>query len=740
MRTALKTKAKARGAQVSTVKSYPAPVGGWNARDALANMKPTDAVRLVNWFPRTTDCVIRGGHIDHMTGFDEQVETLAVYNGATGLNKMFAVTDTAIYDASTFGFAANYLELPGASGDYASTPDSAALDITGDLDLRAFVALDDWTPTTGQMVVAKWESAPQLSYALSVITSGLLRLDWADDLGGLTAESTVRPTASNGQPLWVRVTLDVDAAEPSPGLFTAIVTFYTSEDGDTWGQLGAEIIFPGITTGNIFVSTSILEVGSCFGGTSQILNGRVYQSLVYDGIDGALVASMVADDTTAGDTSFPSSLTGETWTVNGSAAIVASTDVTAGITDARWQWVNMGDGTNNYLLMFNGADEPQYYNGTTWISVDGSSSPALTGIATTELIAPMVYQGRLFIIQKNSLSVWYLAAGAVGGALTKFDFSSIFSKGGFLMAHGTWSFDGGDGPDDYAAFLTSEGEVAIYRGTNPSSAATWVKVGTYFLGQPIGRRCLVSFGGDLIAITQNGAFPLSQALQSATIDYRTAVTNKIENAFNDAARQYGSNFGWEATIFPAHSAIVFNVPTSPGVTAEQYVMNTITKSWCRFDSWNANTFAIFNGELYFAGDGVVCKAWTGTSDNGDDIVADGKTAFSYFGETEQNKVFKLFRPMLQVNGPISFLTGLDINFDEVGIVGTATYNATSGALWDVALWDEALWAATLTIVQNWTSPQPNFGNAAAGKLKIATNALTVAWMSSDYVYEAGGIL
>ena len=46
MRQALRSKAPQRQ-QISVLQSYPAPIGGWNKRDALAEMKPTDAVDLV---------------------------------------------------------------------------------------------------------------------------------------------------------------------------------------------------------------------------------------------------------------------------------------------------------------------------------------------------------------------------------------------------------------------------------------------------------------------------------------------------------------------------------------------------------------------------------------------------------------------------------------------------------------------------------------------------------------------
>ena len=48
IRTQLRQKNRIRASKVSVQQSYPPPVGGWNARDALAAMKPTDAVALDN--------------------------------------------------------------------------------------------------------------------------------------------------------------------------------------------------------------------------------------------------------------------------------------------------------------------------------------------------------------------------------------------------------------------------------------------------------------------------------------------------------------------------------------------------------------------------------------------------------------------------------------------------------------------------------------------------------------------
>jgi hypothetical protein len=80
--------------------SLPSPIGGWNARDSLANMAPTDAVQLTNWFPTPTDVSLRKGYTKISTGITGTVETLMNYAGVS-FQKLFAVANGVIYDTST---------------------------------------------------------------------------------------------------------------------------------------------------------------------------------------------------------------------------------------------------------------------------------------------------------------------------------------------------------------------------------------------------------------------------------------------------------------------------------------------------------------------------------------------------------------------------------------------------------------------------------------------------------------
>lgn len=90
------------GRRVSITESVAAPVGGLNARDAIANMKPTDAIVLENWFCEPTQLVIRDGMTSWATGLPSTVDTIAGYVSATS-TKLFAWSSTSVYDISSGG-------------------------------------------------------------------------------------------------------------------------------------------------------------------------------------------------------------------------------------------------------------------------------------------------------------------------------------------------------------------------------------------------------------------------------------------------------------------------------------------------------------------------------------------------------------------------------------------------------------------------------------------------------------
>ena len=201
----------------------------------------------------------------------------------------------------------NYIYLPGVTGNYFTVPDENALDITGDIDLRALVALDDWTPATVAYVLGK-TTAVAYSYLLQVNTNGTLSLLWSTD-GSTTIQktSTVAPTIGDGQPLWIRATLDVDN-----GAAGYDVKFFTSANGNTWTQLGATVTT--LIPTSIFSGTAEIRIGRGASGT-QLMIGKHYRAQVLNGIDGTTVLDVDTSVITSGGATTFTAVTGQTVTI-----------------------------------------------------------------------------------------------------------------------------------------------------------------------------------------------------------------------------------------------------------------------------------------------------------------------------------------------------------------------------------------------------------------------------------------
>jgi len=84
----------------ATTASVPSPIGGWNARDSLAQMSPTDAVQLINFFPTPTEVSLRKGYAKTSTGITGKVYSLMNYAKTDGSFNLFAVAESKIYDAT----------------------------------------------------------------------------------------------------------------------------------------------------------------------------------------------------------------------------------------------------------------------------------------------------------------------------------------------------------------------------------------------------------------------------------------------------------------------------------------------------------------------------------------------------------------------------------------------------------------------------------------------------------------
>lgn len=508
------------GRNVSRSVTIPAPIGGWNARDSLSEMAPTDAVQLTNWFPLTTECIQRYGYIEHATGLPAVVESLFNYAGG-GTEELWAVSSGSFYDVSAGGAV-------------------------------------------------------------------------------------------------------------------------------------------------------------------------------------------------------------------GAAAV-------SGLANSRWQSCNVATAGGNFLYVANGVNTPYLYDGATWTSITGVSTPAITGVTTTELNNPVVFKTRVFFTQANTLKTWYLPVVSVGGAAAAVDISAIATKGGYIVNHATWTIDAGQGVDDYYVIVTSMGQVVVYQGTDPSSANTWALRGVWDMGEPVGTRCLYKLAGDVLYLSQDGLVPLGGALQSSRVNPRVALTDKIQQAVSSSVGSYGVNFGWDVLYYAGMNMLILNVPVAEGSSQQQYVMNVITKSWCNFDGMEANCWKLFNDEPYFGGNGFVGSAWnTNTDGASSNIDAVALQAFSNY-KTANQKRFTMMQPVFRSTGTPAVLSSLNIDFMVDVSNSPLSFSPTSSGTWDNAVWDNAYWGGALSVIQDWQSVT-GVGRYAGIQMQIGSQGIDNRWVETTLVFETGGIL
>jgi hypothetical protein len=397
--------------------------------------------------------------------------------------------------------------------------------------------------------------------------------------------------------------------------------------------------------------------------------------------------------------------------------------VGTGFTNARFQWVNF----NAYLIMLNGADTPQTFDGTTL----AASTISGTGLTVSELNGINVHKNRVYVWNSNAQDVWYGATNAIGGVFTKFQLSRVAPFGGNLVSMMTWNLDGGNGVDDYAVFLMSSGDVLLYQGSDPS---TWALLGTYKIGRPIAIRGAKKVAGDIVIITDQDFVFFSEVFKN---DGSVTQRGKLSGAAIEAVNDYGSNYGWEIAMYPKAGWLLINVPVANNTTYHQYVLNTITGAACKFTGMNASTWGMYNNNLYFGGNGKVFKADDGFNDNGANINCDIQAAYNNLG-SPQEKIVNSYRNTIKLDG--SAVVNSIVNFDYGR--GETSQNSSStaqGSFWDVALWDVAMWSPE-GLTRNELIYSSGQGVDLGMRIKVSINGQQLFWYRTDYSVSVSNII
>lgn len=221
----------------------------------------------------------------------------------------------------------NFAFFPGIEGNYLYVVDAAPLDITGNIDIRAQIALDDWTPTTEATIISKATTPTTRSYKISISTTGAIKLSWSEDGATWISKTSTLTVPSlgvqNRDIKWIRATLDADNS-----LGQNEVRFYTADDGFTWTQLGTTVVSTGATS--IYSGNSPVQIG-CEETVLNPMLGKVFVAQILADVEGSTVLRIdVPTDiaTTDGNVNSFTATTGQTVQVSRSGADLRTAIIT----------------------------------------------------------------------------------------------------------------------------------------------------------------------------------------------------------------------------------------------------------------------------------------------------------------------------------------------------------------------------------------------------------------------------
>lgn len=425
------------------------------------------------------------------------------------------------------------------------------------------------------------------------------------------------------------------------------------------------------------------------------------------------------------------------------------------ITEGRINTTMFSNVATQYLVGVNQGSDPNWlYNGTSFINFVADATPVnpgeIDGVNPDLWCGVCSHKKRLWFVEENSMTAWYLPTDSVAGVAKPFYLGGVFQRGGKLVNIMTWTLDAGYSVDDILIFQSSNGEIAGFAGTDPDNSGTWWQEAVYYIGAPMGDRTHTDLNGDLVLLTAYGLLPLSKIIantnQAGPIE--DALSKRITKTLNDIVRERSNDPLWEIITLPTLQYCMIILPSALGRPAQQFVMNMVTGAWGRFNM-PVLTAASYNDVMYFSdsvstvyryGD-VFTDGITLDGEEGSSIMSGFMQAYYNFGAPQVNKHYKLVRPIFSSITKPAYILDISADYEPGGldaVQSPPSQPISANNVWDVGLWDEATWSNTATSWFEWCGVD-GIGYSAALIIKMNTRTDTT-YVSCNWAYEAGNAI
>ena len=425
----------------------------------------------------------------------------------------------------------------------------------------------------------------------------------------------------------------------------------------------------------------------------------------------------------------------------GGVPVVAVTGT--GSTDDEWWTTQFSTAADTFLLAVSpGAGYWTYSTATGWVNRTATTTNMTTAVRTVA-----VWKRRVWFTFQDDSNVYYMDnVDAITGTVTSFPMGSILRNGGYVSALINWTMDAGLSIDDYLVAIGTEGDVGVWEGTDPTSAATFQIKGVWYVG-PVPRHGVyfTPFGGDVMIVSELGLVPMSKLIVGQyTQDQQIGPASKIQSVFAPLVRRLLDEKYFDVFVVPSSEVLVIKLPADGG-TYRQFAMNVTTGAWCQFVGIPMRSAAVIGGQLYFGTeDGFTCKGLYGDRDGVDSVGAGGnyvegdmQTSFQNFGTPAQLKKFGMVRPVFIATAAPSVKLQINTQFSLSPVGGSPFFTGDDNGIWDASVWNAASWVGQNTY-QAW------YGTAGLGyygsmRMKVRGLPATV-FTSAHMMTELGGVM
>lgn len=466
------------------------------------------------------------------------------------------------------------------------------------------------------------------------------------------------------------------------------------------------------------------------------LRGGYKEHCAVEGTPGSLFAYIGGNNTTH---KLFAAIDGDIVDVSTSTPSVAQ--AATGSTDDLWFTTQFSTGADTFLLAVSpSAGYWTYSTASGWVKRTPNGLPSNPKTV-------VVWKRRLWFTCENDQNVYYKnSVDTITGNVTALSMGAQLRNGGYVACGINWTIDAGESIDDYLVFIGTQGDVIVWRGTDPTSASTFAIQGIWYVGPvPTKGTFWTPMGGDVMIVSEAGVAMLS-AIVKGTFDSiaQTSPASKILPALRPLVDQYRNVAQWQVIPVARSNILIIKLPeTTDGWIA--YVMELATGSWCRFTGIPSQCVTVLDGVLYSAGPGFVYEVLNATTDGetlddelGDQVESDVFAAFNAYQSPANLKKWTMVRPSFIASSPPSVKLQINTQYNLATIDGTPGFPSITGSAWDTGIWNTATWYGATNTYEAWA------GAAAVGyigslriRVRGAPGTLFTSYVA---MFDVGGVM